>query len=54
MLSKQEGSSEEGGWCYIGSEGGTRSCASLEEGMSCSSGEIFGNKEVCVNPTLRE
>jgi hypothetical protein len=46
--------SYEGGWCYIGSEGGVRSCASLEEGVSCSSGEIFGNKEVCINPNLRE
>ena len=53
MLSKEE-ESQVGGWCYIGSEGGTRSCASLEEGMSCSSGEIFGKKEVCINPNLRE
>ena len=43
-----------GGWCYIGSEGGVRSCASLEEGVSCMSGEIFGSEEVCINPNLRE
>ena len=42
------------GWCYIGSEGGVRSCASLSEGVSCISGEIFGSREVCINPNLRE
>merc|ERR1712196_259234 len=47
-------SSVEGGWCYIGSEGGVRSCASLGEGIKCKSGEIFGNREVCINPNLRE
>lgn len=44
----------EGGWCYIGSEEGVRSCASLEEGVECKSGGIFGNREVCINPNLRE
>ena len=43
-----------GGWCYIGSEGGGRNCALLSEGQSCNSGEIFGSREVCINPNLRE
>ena len=42
------------GWCYIGSEGVSRSCAYIEEGVECMSGEIFGSKEVCINPSLRE
>jgi len=45
---------EGGGWCYIGSEGGVRSCVRLSEGQSCNSGEIFGSSEVCINPNLRE
>lgn len=54
----QKESDEEGlegvGWCYIGSEGGGRSCVRLSEGQSCNSGEIFGSSEVCINPNLRE
>lgn len=47
-------SKEELGWCYIGSEEGRRNCALLGEGMECVSGEIFGSREVCINPNLRE
>tara|TARA_B110000305_G_scaffold186988_1_gene208294 strand:- start:243 stop:1049 length:807 start_codon:yes stop_codon:yes gene_type:complete len=43
-----------GGWCYIGSEGGGRNCGILSEGQSCNSGEIFGSREICINPNLRE
>ncbi len=50
----EDESKEELGWCYIGREGGARSCALLGEGMECVSGEIFGSREVCINPNLRE
>lgn len=44
----------EGGWCYIGSEGGIRSCARVSKNSECMSGEIFGTEDVCINPNLRE
>ena len=52
--SKEEKQELNEGWCYIGSEGVSRSCAWIEEGVGCMSGEIFGSREVCINPSLRE
>lgn len=41
------------GWCYIGNDNGTRTCARVGENQMCMSGDIFPTSEVCVNPNLR-
>jgi len=41
------------GYCYIGEDRGYRSCAYVNEGDSCISGEIFPTNEICINPNLR-
>jgi len=41
------------GFCYIGSDRGFRSCASVGETDKCISGDIFPSQEICVNPNLR-
>ena len=41
------------GYCYIGEDRGYRSCAYVNQGDSCISGEIFPTNEICINPNLR-
>lgn len=41
------------GYCFVGSENGTRSCVRIGKNDKCMSGEIFPTMEVCVNPDLR-
>jgi hypothetical protein len=41
------------GWCYIGNDNGTRTCARVSENQMCMSGDIFPTSEVCINPSLR-
>jgi hypothetical protein len=41
------------GWCFIGEDGGNRSCSSVGLNDNCMSGEIFPSKDVCINPNLR-
>ena len=41
------------GWCYIGNDNGTRTCARVGENQMCMSGDIFPTSEICVNPNLR-
>ena len=41
------------GWCYIGDDNGTRTCAKVGENQMCMSGDIFPTSEICVNPNLR-
>ena len=43
----------ESGYCYIGSDRGTRSCARVGEADTCMSGDIFPTNETCINPQLR-
>lgn len=42
------------GYCYIGEQGGIRSCIKVNESDMCMSGDIFPTHAICVNPTLRE
>jgi hypothetical protein len=41
------------GWCYIGDDRGTRSCAQVGVNDVCMSGDIFPTQDVCMNPNLR-
>ena len=41
------------GWCYIGDDRSTRSCAQVGVNDMCMSGDIFPTQEVCMNPNLR-
>ena len=40
-------------WCYIGTEGGYRSCIRVKDEDKCLSGEIFPSRRICINPSLR-
>ena len=45
---------KQGGWCFIGSENGVRTCAKVKDSSNCMSGNIFPSNEICINPSLRE
>ena len=48
-----DGTEVGGKWCYVGEYNGVKSCRQLDEGDTCMSGNIFPNKDICINPTLR-
>ena len=48
-----EGNDSSGKWCYVGEYNGIRNCRQLEKGDVCMSGNIFPNRDICINPTLR-
>lgn len=48
-----EGTDSSGQWCYVGEYNGIRNCRQLEKGDVCMSGNIFPNRDICINPTLR-
>jgi hypothetical protein len=48
-----EGTDTSGKWCYVGEFNGVRSCRKLSEGDTCMSGNIFPNRDICINPSLR-
>ena len=48
-----QGGNTKSGWCYIGEDRGFRSCAYVNSGDECMSGDIFPSNEICVNPNLR-
>jgi hypothetical protein len=50
----QKHQSGKSGYCYIGEDRGFRSCAKVEPGDKCMSGQVFSRQDICVNPTLRE
>ena len=52
LTSIQSGGSK-AGWCFIGEDRGFRSCAYVNAGDECMSGDIFPSNEICVNPNLR-
>jgi hypothetical protein len=52
-LSSIQCAGSKSGWCYIGEDRGFRSCAQVDEGEKCMSGDIFPTNEVCINPKLR-
>lgn len=41
------------GYCYVGEDRGYRTCIKVGEIDKCMSGDIFPNKEICINPNLR-
>jgi hypothetical protein len=41
------------GWCFIGSDNLSRTCAEIGVNDVCMSGEIYPTKNVCINPSLR-
>ena len=45
---------QKGGWCYVGTDRGFRSCVKIEDSQRCMSGKIFPTKTICINPNLRE
>jgi hypothetical protein len=48
----QKKNTNSGGYCYLGEWKGLRSCARVGA-EDCTSGEMFGSKELCMNPELR-
>ena len=43
-----------GGFCYVGSDKGTRHCIQVGRDDKCMSGDIFPTRDICINPNLRE
>jgi len=52
--STQKHQSGKAGYCYIGEDRGFRSCAKVEAGDKCMSGEVYARQEMCIDPTLRD
>lgn len=52
-ISTIQGSSNKGGWCFIGEQNNIRACAELGVNDQCMSGDIFPTREICMNPNLR-
>jgi len=50
---QQNQSTGKSGWCFIGEDRGFRSCSPVSATDTCMSGDIFPNKDICVNPNLR-
>lgn len=48
-----DGDNTSGEWCYVGEYNGVRNCRQLEKGDVCMSGNIFPNRDICINPSLR-
>ena len=42
-----------GGYCYIGTDRGYRSCVEINSLDTCEYGKIFPTMDVCINPRLR-
>lgn len=51
--SNNENNKFKSGYCYIGEDRGFRTCIEVGETDKCMSGDIFPNKEICINPNLR-
>jgi len=41
------------GWCFIGSDNLSRTCAEIGVNDICMSDNIYPTKDVCINPRLR-
>lgn len=41
------------GFCYIGEDRGFRSCIEVTDEDTCTSGEIYPSRTICINPNLR-
>ena len=42
------------GYCYVGTDQGSRSCIDVENQDECLSGDIFPTRDICINPNLRK
>jgi hypothetical protein len=42
------------GWCYVGEEGGNRSCLEVGANNYCQSGNVYPSRDICINPSLRK
>lgn len=42
-----------GGWCYIGTDRGTRACGKVGAPSECMSNQVFPSESMCINPSLR-
>lgn len=42
------------GYCYVGTDQGSRSCIDVENQDECLSGDIFPTRDICINPNLRQ
>jgi hypothetical protein len=45
-------SSNKVGWCLVGEYEGKRGCVEVSDQHKCLSGQIFPDKQMCLNPTL--
>jgi hypothetical protein len=45
-------SSNKVGWCLVGEYEGKRGCVQVSDQHKCLSGQIFPDKQMCLNPTL--
>jgi hypothetical protein len=50
--SSTQGGSQ-GGFCLAGEWKGIRTCVKVDSNRDCTSGQLFDNEAVCVDPTLR-
>jgi hypothetical protein len=50
----QKHQSGKAGYCYIGEDRGFRTCARVEAGDKCMSGQVYSRQEICIDPTLRD
>ena len=41
-----------GGYCYVGDNDGQRGCIEVDEPAMCMSGQIFPERETCLNATM--
>jgi hypothetical protein len=51
--SKDENNAFKSGYCFVGEDRGYRTCIKVGEVDKCMSGDIFPNKDICINPNLR-
>jgi hypothetical protein len=47
-----QGSTIDGGYCYVGEWKGVRSCVKVDKTTPCKT-QLYSTEELCVNPTLR-
>ena len=38
-------------WCLVGEQNGRRGCVSVSDASKCMSGQVYGSREMCMNPT---
>ena len=46
--------SDNKGYCYVGTDRDFRTCVKVNSSDQCLSGDIFPSRDLCINPSLRE